>query len=95
MTMKQNIELTVSSSLSQEKQLATRADLRAVAAYLQAMSEDPITGTVTIGRLVIEIHVGRCLRCFGSGRAGTYSTESCPVCRGSGTDEPAPEIETR
>jgi len=99
--MKRNIELSISNVIGGERnawgeqdngsQLACKADLRAVAAYLQAMSEEPIDGKVTIGKLTVEIHVGRCSECRGSGRkwrGGEGNT--CPKCKGSGRE---PEVE--
>lgn len=85
---KRNIELSicmVNSWGEQDNgpQFACKADLRAVAAYLQAMSEEPIDGKVTIGKLTVEIRVGRCTMCGGGGNW-------CTRCNGTGRE---PEVE--
>jgi len=62
----------------------TRADLRALAAYLSAMSEEPVEGEVTIGRLKLTLHVDRCIECGGGGRRGALS--ECARCSGTGRE---------
>ncbi len=71
---------------------ATKADLRALAAYLQAMSEDPVEGTVTIGRLVVELYVDRCTQCNGGKQNPRPPYDACSLCRGSGRTTPEPPI---
>ena len=76
-------------------QIATVADLRAVAAYLQALAEDPIETEVQIGHLHLKLEVDRCPTCAGKGQrwvgAVARSWETCPSCNGSGRWlQPAP-----
>jgi hypothetical protein len=67
--MKQNIELMIGAAPRVgDPPRATRAEIKALAAYLSALAESPIDTDIVIGSLKLEMHVDRCRKCWGKGQ---------------------------
>lgn len=62
---------------------ATVADLRALGAYVTAVADIETDVKTTIGPFTVEIRVGVCKVCHGSGRVWP-GNEACLSCEGRG-----------
>jgi len=91
--MKRNIELAIHATPGVgNAPRATRAEVKAVAAYLSALGDSPADTDIKIGSLTISMYVDRCQKCWGTGKRweGPVGHE-CADCNGTGKEfDPSP-----